>query len=455
MTVTEQSVQTFQVAPGGSLRGRFRVPGDKSVSHRSIMLGAIADGETTVDGFLEGADALATLSACRAMGVTIEGPSDGSLRILGVGLHGLQAPANALDLGNAGTAMRLFCGLLAGQAFDSVLTGDASLSARPMRRVIAPLASMGAVIASEPGERAPLRIEGGQTLHGIDYVMPMASAQVKSCLLLAGLYADGETAVTEPAPTRDHTERMLEAFGCRLQRRGQRIAIRGQQRLRATHVVVPGDLSSAAFFIVGACIASNADVVIEGVGINPTRTGLLDILSLMGADIELRHRREQGAEPVADIHVRSSRLSGVTIPERLVPLAIDEFPILFIAAACATGTTVLRGAAELRVKESDRIAVMADGLVRLGVRAEATADGMIIRGRDGDDDAQDAVFDGGTIDSHGDHRIAMAFAMAALRARAPITITDTANVATSFPGFDALAARAGLALTTQSMGSES
>jgi len=451
--VTERTLQGFRVAPGGSLRGRVRVPGDKSISHRAIMLGSIAEGETTVEGFLEGADALATLAACRAMGVSIEGPDDGWLRIGGVGLHGLRAPAAPLDLGNAGTAMRLFCGLLAGQAFDSVLTGDASLSARPMRRVIEPLTAMGAEIDAEPGGRAPLRIRGGRALRGLDYAMPMASAQVKSCLLLAGLYASGETAVTEPAPSRDHTERMLEAFGCRLRRDGQRVVLGAERRLRATRIVVPGDLSSAAFLIVGACIAAGADLVIEGVGINPTRTGVLDILSLMGADIELRHRREQGAEPVADIHVRSVRLSGITIPERLVPLAIDEFPILFIAAACATGTTVLRGAEELRVKESDRIAVMAEGLVRLGVRAEATADGMVIHGCDLRDDPHAPVFDGGVIDSHGDHRIAMAFAMAALRARAPIRISDTANVATSFPGFDRLVTRAGLGLEVLDEGS--
>lgn len=428
----------FQVRPGGSLHGRFRVPGDKSISHRSVMLGALAEGVTRVSGFLEGADALATLNAFRAMGVQAEGPRAGAVTIHGVGLHGLKAPGQALDMGNSGTSMRLLSGLLAGQTFDTVLTGDVSLSRRPMRRVTEPLAQMGARVQTEEDGTPPLMISGGQPLRGIRYDMPVASAQVKSCLLLAGLYADGETWVREPAITRDHTERMLEGFGYPVVREQGWVGVRGGGRLQACDIEVPADISSAAFFIVGACIAPGSELILEHVGVNPTRTGVLDILSLMGADIELRNRREVRGEPVADIRVHGSRLRGIRIPERLVPLAIDEFPAIFIAAACAEGTTVLTGAEELRVKESDRIAVMAEGLQTLGVDAQPTADGLIIQG---------GPMGGGRIDSHHDHRIAMSFAMAALRADAEITIDDCANVATSFPGFDQLAARAGLKLT--------
>lgn len=426
----------FLVQPGGELHGLFRVPGDKSISHRSIMLGSLADGITDVEGFLEGDDALATLQAFRDMGVNIEGPEQGRVRIHGVGLHGLKKPHRPLDLGNSGTSMRLLSGLLAGQAFDVVMVGDESLSKRPMERVAKPLRMMGAVIETT-GEKGtpPITVRGGNQLHGIHYDMPVASAQVKSGILLAGLYANGETSVTEPAPTRDHTERMLNGFGYPVISDGATARLTGGDKLTATKIDVPADISSAAFFMVGASIAEGSDITIQHVGINPTRTGIIDILKLMGANIELLNRREVGGEPVADIRVRSARLHGIDIPEALVPLAIDEFPALFIAASCATGKTVLRGAEELRVKESDRIQVMADGLHILGISAEPTPDGIIIDG---------GRIGTGTVVSHGDHRIAMSFAMAALRAQGAIAIQDCANVATSFPGFVDLAAGAGL-----------
>ncbi|MCB1744717.1 MAG: 3-phosphoshikimate 1-carboxyvinyltransferase [Gammaproteobacteria bacterium] len=430
---------SFEVRPGGRLHGVVRVPGDKSISHRFVMLASLADGVSNADGFLEGADALATVAAFKAMGVRIEGPREGRVRVHGQGLHGLQPPPGVLDLGNAGTAMRLMAGIMSGQRFASELSGDASLSSRPMRRVTEPLARMGARI--EAGERGtpPLRIApAGSGLRGVDYAMPMASAQVKSCLLLAGMYADGTTCVQEPAPTRDHTERMLRAFGVEVRSNAGRVCIDGGQRLRATDLSVPADISSAAFFMLGAAIAPDSDLTLESVGLNPTRTGVIDILRLMGADIEIRNERLLGAEPVADLRVRSSRLKGVDVPPALVPLAIDEFPSVFVAAACAEGETRVSGAAELRVKESDRIQVMADGLRNLGVDATPTDDGMLIRGAGG--------FTGGRVDSHGDHRIAMAFAMAGLRASGALRIDDCANVDTSFPGFVTLAARAGLGI---------
>ncbi|SIQ31728.1 3-phosphoshikimate 1-carboxyvinyltransferase [Aquipseudomonas alcaligenes] len=421
--------------PGGSLSGRIRVPGDKSISHRSIMLGSLAEGVTQVEGFLEGEDALATLQAFRDMGVVIEGPHHGKVTIHGVGLNGLQPPPGPLYLGNSGTSMRLLSGLLAAQPFDTVLTGDASLSKRPMNRVAKPLRAMGAVIETGPEGRPPLTIRGGQRLTGMSYEMPMASAQVKSCLLLAGLYAAGETSVTEPAPTRDHTERMLRGFGYPVTVDGNVASVESGHKLSATHIEVPADISSAAFFLVAASIAEGSELVLEHVGINPTRTGVIDILKLMGADLTLENLREVGGEPVADIRVRAAKLKGIDIPEDLVPLAIDEFPVLFVAAACAEGRTVLRGAEELRVKESDRIQVMADGLIALGVKAEPTPDGIIIEG---------GPIGGGEVWSHGDHRIAMSFSVAALRATAPIRIHDCANVATSFPNFLGLAAGAGI-----------
>ena len=372
---------TFRVTPGGSLTGRLRVPGDKSISHRAIMLGSLATGETRVSGFLEGEDSLATLAAFRAMGVDITGPEAGQVRIQGVGLHGLQAPDGPLNLGNSGTSMRLMSGLLAGQSFDVTLTGDESLSGRPMRRVVEPLSRMGARIEATPDGTAPLAIHGGSHLTGIDYLLPVASAQIKSCLLLAGLYAEGRTCISEPAPTRDHTERMLAGMGYPVERDGNRICVEGGHVLAGIDIDVPADISSAAFFLVGATIAPGSDLRLEHVAKNPTRTGVIEILRRMGARIEIENEREVGGEPVADLQVRFANLQGIDIPPELVPLAIDEFPVIFIAAACAEGRTVLTGAGELRVKESDRIQVMADGLATLGVAAEATPDGMIIKPR--------------------------------------------------------------------------
>ena len=438
--MSESNDLRFIVNPGGALTGRLRVPGDKSISHRSIMLGSLAEGETTVTGFLEGDDSLATLSAFRAMGVQIEGPDAGRVRIQGVGLHGLKAPAAALYLGNSGTSMRLLSGLLAGQAFATTLTGDASLSGRPMKRVVAPLTKMGACIDATKNGTAPLLIHGNSTLSGIDYDMPVASAQVKSSLLLAGLYASGRTCVSEPAPTRDHTERMLTGMAYPVECTGNRVCIAGGGRLRGIAIDVPADISSAAFFLVGASIAPGSELLLEHVGMNPTRTGIIDILQRMGADIHVMNERDVGGEPVADLRVKSAELRGIDIPPEFVPLAIDEFPVIFVAAACARGKTVLTGAEELRVKESDRIQVMADGLQSLGINAQATADGMIIEG---------GPIGAGTVDSHGDHRIAMAFSMAALRAGGDIEINNCANVNTSFPGFVEQAARAGLCINTR------
>ena len=433
----------FKIQSGGSLSGSIRVPGDKSISHRSIMLGSLAEGVTHVSGFLEGDDALATLKAFRAMGVEIDGPVDGKVVIHGVGMHGLKAPDGALDVGNSGTSIRLMAGLLAGQGFDVEMVGDASLSKRPMRRVTDPLAQMGAQIDTAEGGKPPLSVHGGSGLKGINYILPMASAQVKSCVLLAGLYAEGETSVTEPAPTRDHTERMLQGFGYEVKRKGSTATLLGGGSLKATDIDVPSDISSAAFFMVGAAIAADSDVTLEHVGINPTRTGVIDILRLMGAQIDITNQREVGGEPVADIRIRSSKLKGIHIPEDLVPLAIDEFPALFIAAACADGETVLTGAEELRVKESDRIQVMADGLIKMGVKAEPTTDGIVIQGGE---------MAGAEVDSHGDHRIAMSFAMAALRTQGEMIINDCANVNTSFPNFVSLASHAGLKIKLKNQG---
>jgi 3-phosphoshikimate 1-carboxyvinyltransferase len=430
----------FRARPGGAVRGEIRVPGDKSISHRSIMLGAIAEGTTRVTGFLEGADAISTMNVFRAMGVVIDGPDDGRVTVHGVGMHGLKAPAAALDCGNSGTSMRLLSGLLAGQGLELTLVGDASLSRRPMRRVTDPLALMGARIDTTDG-RPPLRIHpAAGRLSGIRYEMPVASAQVKSALMLAGLYADGETCIVEPAPTRDHTERMLSAFGVDVDVDGPVVTVRGGQALRATDIDVPADISSAAFFLVAGAIARDADLLLRHVGVNPTRTGVIDILKLMGADLTLENPRTVGGEPVADLRIRSSELIGIDVPAALVPLAIDEFPVLFVAAACARGRTVVTGAEELRVKESDRIAVMAEGLRRLGVSATPTPDGIVIEGRGG----QAAAFEAGEVDSHGDHRPAMAFSVASLRAAGPIDILDTANVGTSFPNFVALAREVGI-----------
>lgn len=426
----------YLVEPGASVAGRVRVPGDKSISHRALLLGAIASGTTEVEGFLEGEDCLATLRAVARLGVAVERKAPGEVRIHGVGLKGLRAPGDALDMGNAGTAMRLFMGLMSAQSFDTGLIGDESLMRRPMERAARPLREMGAVIETRDG-RPPVRIRGGQRLHGIHYAMPVASAQVKSAVLLAGLYAEGVTTVAEPAVTRDHTERMLQSFGVDVASRGGTATLRPPARLDGTRIVVPGDFSSAAFFIVAACLGAREPVVIEGVGVNPTRTGLLELLALMGADLRLVNHRGAGAEPVADIEVRPAPLHGIRVPERLVPLAIDEFPALFIAAACAEGETLVTGAEELRIKESDRIAVMARGLEAVGVRHEVLPDGLRIEG---------GSIGGGTVDSHGDHRVAMAFSVASLRSTAPVLIRDVANVATSFPGFAPLARSVGIRL---------
>jgi len=426
----------YLVEPSAAITGSIRVPGDKSISHRALMFGAIASGTTHVTGFLEGEDCLSTLKAVAKLGVRVHRPAPGEVRVEGVGLRGFTAPDSVLDMGNAGTAMRLFMGLMSAQPFDTELVGDASLMRRPMERVARPLRTMGAQIDTRDGH-PPVRIRGGAKLQGIRYDMPMASAQVKSAVLLAGLYAQGETTVVEPAVTRDHTERMLQGFGAEVVARGGTVTVRPPQRLESTNIAVPGDFSSAAFFIVAACIGAREPVVIEGVGVNPTRTGLLEMLSLMGADLRLINHRSAGAEPVADIEIRPAQLRGVRVPERLVPLAIDEFPAFFIAAACAAGETLVTGAEELRVKESDRIAVMARGLDAIGVRNEVLPDGLRIEG---------GRFGGGVVDSHGDHRVAMSFAVASLRAAAPIEIRDVANVATSFPGFADLARSVGLQL---------
>jgi 3-phosphoshikimate 1-carboxyvinyltransferase len=424
--------------PAGPLHGDVVVPGDKSISHRAIMFAALAEGTSSIDGFLEGEDTRATAAIFRQLGVRIDTPS-GSRRVVhGVGLHGLVAPDAALDCGNAGTGMRLLAGVLAGQRFDATLIGDESLSRRPMRRVIDPLAAMGARIDAGPGGLPPLHIRGGAMLRGIDYRAPVASAQVKSAVLLAGLYADGDTEVREAHPTRDYTERMLAAFGWPIAFEPGRARLSsGRHRLRATDVVVPADFSSAAFFIVAATLVPGSQLLLRAVGLNPRRTGLLTALRLMGADIREHDAREQGGERVADLEVRHARLHGVDVPLELVPDMIDEFPILFVAAAAAEGVTTVHGAAELRVKESDRIAVMAKGLSALGARVEETPDGVVIHG---------GSLRGGAVESAGDHRCAMSFAVAGLIAKDRVRIADCANVATSFPGFVELANGCGFAL---------
>jgi 3-phosphoshikimate 1-carboxyvinyltransferase len=429
------------VTPGGSIAGTLAVPGDKSISHRALMLGALAEGETHISGFLAGEDCLATARALAALGVAIQRPADTEVSVQGAGAAGLAASPAPLDLGNAGTAMRLMMGLLAPQRFDSTLIGDESLMRRPMERVAEPLRTMGARIRTHEG-RPPVEIQGTAPLRAIDYTLPVASAQVKSALLLAGLAASGRMQLTEPAPSRDHTERMLAAFGVELQRDGLRLSMKGGQPLRATHLKVPADFSSAAFFLVAGALAAEQPLVLTGVGVNPTRTGLLDLLGRMGADIRVHPHAMAGArgEPIADLEVRRSPLRGITVPESLVPLAIDELPVFFIAAACARGETLVRGALELRVKETDRLAAMAAGLEALGIEHRLLPDGLWIRGADS--------LSGGTVDSRGDHRIAMAFAVAALRARAPIDIGDVANVATSFPGFPEAARSVGLGVET-------
>ncbi len=423
---------------GDPLHGRLRVPGDKSVSHRAVMLAALAEGRSHVRGFLEGSDTRATAAIMQQLGVQITAPEHGERIVHGVGLHGLCGSDAALDCGNAGTGMRLLGGLLAGQAFDSRLVGDASLSRRPMRRVIDPLASMGARIDASDDGTPPLRIHGGRTLHGMCYTPPVASAQVKSAILLAGLYAQGDTEVIEPRPTRDYTERMLEAFGWPVRFEPGRVRLSGGARLQATDIDVPADFSSAAFLIVAACIVPGSMLRLDGVGLNPRRTGLLEALLLMGADIRIEQEREAFGERIGDLVVRHAELRGVQIPESVVPDMIDEFPALCIAAAAASGTTRIRGAAELRVKESDRLAAMAGGLRALGIQVHECEDGAdIVGGR----------LHGGDVDSLGDHRIAMSFAIAGLLSDGAVRIDDCANVDTSFPGFMALANQHGFALS--------
>jgi 3-phosphoshikimate 1-carboxyvinyltransferase len=428
-------MRKFIAQPANTLSGKVKVPGDKSISHRSIMLGSLANGTTKISGFLQGEDALATLKAFQAMGVEIERDDD-KVTIHGVGLHGLKQPSVALDLGNSGTSMRLMLGILSAQKFDSELVGDVSLSKRPMARVINPLTQMGAVIESNDS-KPPLKIKGGQALTGIDYDLPVASAQVKSCVLLAGLYAQGRTCVSELEITRDHTERMLKGLGYQVSVSDNKICLTGAGKLTATQFQVPSDISSAAFFMVAGCIAPQSDITLQGVNINPTRTGVIDILQLMGAHLTLSNEREIGGELLADIRVQSSALKGINIPPEFVPLAIDEFPAIFIAAACATGETTLTGAKELRVKESDRIQVMADGLDILGIQNQVLADGIKIQGGSFHKPS-------GVIKSHHDHRISMSFAMVSLRCEHTIEIEGVDNVATSFPNFVELANAIGM-----------
>ena len=438
MSSNKQS--SFRVKPGGVITGRIAVPGDKSISHRALMLGAIAEGETTITGFLQGEDTLATASAFRQMGVEIE--NDGSLvSIQGVGLNGLQGSDRPIDFGNSGTSVRLMTGLLSAQSFNSELIGDESLMTRPMMRIINPLRSMQAKIDCTEEGTLPIKITGGCQLQGIEYELPVASAQLKSCLLLAGLYAEGTTTIIENEATRDHTERMLAAFSHSITRNEKHISINKVDKLTGTEISIPADFSSAAFFIVAATIVPDSDLILENVGVNPTRNAMLEIMKLMGADIQLENERIQSGEPVADIHVKSSELTGIKIPEELVPVAIDEFPAILIAAACAKGKTRLSGAAELRVKESDRINAMLDGFIATGIQVEGFDDGMLIEG---------GKFIGGNVDSYGDHRIAMAFAVAGTVSTEPIFINDCANVATSFPGFVELAQQAGMDIESTS-----
>jgi 3-phosphoshikimate 1-carboxyvinyltransferase len=440
-------MRQFEARPIRAVSGTLSVPGDKSISHRALMLSGLADGMSEVTGFLASEDCLASLAAMRALGVHIEQPSATHVLIHGVGMHGLKGAAQPLDMGNAGTAMRLFTGLLSGQEFASQLIGDASLMKRPMERVAKPLREMGADVRTRNGT-PPVDIGGGRSLRGIEYHMPVASAQVKSAILLAGLYAAGATTVIAPGICRDHSERMLQSCGARLQSEGLRTTLYPPARLSSQRLNVPGDFSSAAFFIVAGLLGAAKDgLLIQNVGLNPTRTGLLDILRSMGGQIEIRNARESGAEPVADLLVRASALKGVVVPASLVPLAIDEFPVLFIAAACAAGETLITGAEELRVKESDRIAAMSAGFAILGVAHSVLPDGMRIEGR-----PEGFAFDGGEVDSHGDHRVAMALSIASLRAAAPIVIRDVANVATSFPGYVGLARSVGLDLDESASG---
>ena len=436
--LSESTVRSinYRVNPSNRIHGTIRVPGDKSISHRAIILGSIAEGITKVRDFLEGEDTLHTLAAFQEMGVTIIGPSNGEVVIYGVGLDGLREPRAPLYMGNSGTAMRLLAGILSAQSFSSTLVGDESLNSRPMRRIAEPLAEFGAKLNLTDDNFPPLSITGSK-LSGTNYKMRIASAQVKSCLLLAGVYANGSTRITEPSPCRDHTERMLEGFGYPIGRDDSSgaITISGKGCLSGIDVQVPGDISSAAFFMVAAAISKNSEVNIIQVGLNPTRTGIVSILELMNVKVEISNERTIGGEPIGDIKVISSDLIGVSVPPELVPLAIDEFPIICIAAACASGTTIIKGAEELRVKESDRIQAMADGLTNLGIKVKAFKDGLQIEGGN---------ILGGRVKSYSDHRIAMAFAVAAIRSKESVLIEDCKNVGTSFPGFVDLAKSVGI-----------
>jgi len=418
---------SLTITPARGLRGEVSVPGDKSISHRVVMLGSLAEGETVATNFLPSEDCLATVRCFRALGVEIDGPDRGTVRIRGRGLYGLSEPQDVLDAGNSGTTMRLLLGILAGQPFFSVLTGDGSLRRRPMGRVTAPLAEMGATVMGRDGAKyAPLAVSGGR-LRGISYRLPVASAQVKSALLLAGLYADGPTRITEPVPTRDHTERMLAAFGAAFERKNGTVSIVPAPRLRGGEIAVPGDLSSAAFLIVAALITPESDLLLRGVGVNPTRTGLLDVLARMGARITVRETRTAGGEPVADIRVRSSTLRGTVVDGSLIPRLIDEIPVLAVAAVFADGETVIQDAAELRVKESDRLATVRQELAALGADIREQPDGLVIRGT--------GRLTGGRCRSYGDHRIAMAVAVGGLAASGKTVIDDPACINVSFPGF--------------------
>ena len=432
---------TYVVRPTGPLVGALEMPGDKSISHRAVILGSLATGRTTLRGLLEASDVLSTISAFQAMGVSIHWSPGNNCQIVGVGLRGLQAPQSELDLGNSGTSMRLLCGVLAGQTFRSTLTGDQSLLARPMERVTSPLESMGASIRVSTGGVAPLYIEPVSRLNGIDYRMPIASAQVKSAILLAGLYARSRTIIKEEAPTRDHTERMLEGFGYPMDRHANHVVLQPGGALRAADLTIPGDFSSAAFFLVAATVVPGSRIELHGVGMNPTRTGLLEILKSMGAKIEISNSRTTAGEPIADLIVESSNLRGVAVPPALVSRTIDEFPALSIAAAHANGLTRISGAQELRFKESDRIATVVAGLRSVGIKVSEQSDGMVIAG---------GVIQEGTVDSRKDHRVAMAFAVAG--ATGVVRILNCANVATSFPDFAKCSQRVGVKLWEEKTG---
>lgn len=436
--MTDRTATPRSFAASSPLTGRIAIPGDKSISHRSLMLAALAVGESRVTGLLEGHDVLATAAAMRAMGATIERRDDGEWRIHGVGVGGLLQPRQALDMGNSGTSTRLLMGLVASHPITATFVGDASLSGRPMGRVIDPLAQMGADIGASPGGRLPLMVRGLAPAIPLAYRLPVASAQVKSAVLLAGLNTPGITEVIEPVPTRDHSERMLRGFGADLavetDADGTRhIRIAGEAELKPQTIIVPGDPSSAAFFIVAALIVPGSDITITHVGLNPTRAGLIEVLRQMGGDIELIDPREVGGEPVADLRVRHSALTGIDVDPAVAPSMIDEFPILFVAAALAEGRTVTTGLDELRVKESDRLAVMATGLTAIGARVTESEDGLVIEGTGGD-----PLPGGAKIAGHLDHRICMSFAIAGLVTGSPVTIDDMAPVATSFPNFEAL-----------------